>query len=508
MSIPGLQIRLESDVPVYRQIADGVRSALIDGRLQAGHRLPPTRDLARQLGVNRNTVVAAYDLLASWGLVRSHTGRGTFLAEGPVPPTAEAVRATGDDTWLAAFSRAAESPNVERLLAVYRLATSAEGISFASSFPAIDLMPLERFGEAMAAALREKGAAILSYGFTGGSPGLREWIAQDMARHGSRVSTEELLVTNGSQQALDLIFRAMLDPGDPIVLEDPTFTGALSSLGSLGARMVGVPVDEEGIRPDLLALALERHRPRLVYLQPTIQNPTARTMGETRRREVLSLAARYGCAVVEDDWAGDLRFEGEELPTLHAMDGGQRVLYVSTFSKKLMPGLRIGWVAAPARVIERLVALKQIEDCGTSPLLQEALERFLRDGGLEAHLATVRPAYRERRDRMLGALARHFPPDVHWATPTGGLFLWVTLPGGLDSNELFLAARQRGVVFSRGELFHVEGGGRDTLRLTFGAVDPDQIESGVAVLGELIRERRADGSSDSRESPVEAMPIF
>jgi len=508
MSIPGLNINLENEIPVYRQIAEGVRAALAAGDLSPGLRLPPTRDLARQLGVNRNTVVAAYELLATEGVVHSHTGRGTFLAEAASGESLPGAPAPGDDDWLTAFSSAVQGPALERLLSAYRLAISSEGISFASSQPANDLAPVKEFSSAMASVLAEMGASVLTYGPMAGSPRLRETIAAGMRGGGSRVTAGNVLITNGSQQALELVFRTLLDRDNAVVLEDPTFTGALSALGSLGARTVGVPLDEEGMRPDLLALALERHRPRVIYVQPTFQNPTTRVMSLPRRREILALATRYDCAVVEDDWAGELRYEGDPIPTLHALDGGRRVLYVSTFSKKLMPGLRVGWVVAPERVRDRLVALKQVEDCGTSPLLQEALQRFLEEGGLERHLKRVRPAYVERRDRLQNALDQHFPDGVHWTRPTGGLFIWVTLPGEVDSNELFLAARQRGVLFSRGELFHVGGSGRDTLRLGFGGVAPERIPEGIAVLGELIRERLSEGPSAAVDSRAEAMPIF
>lgn len=508
MTIPDLNITLESETPVYRQIADGVRAAVADGRLRPGLRLPPTRDLARQLGVNRNTVVAAYDLLATERIVRSHTGRGTFVADPGRAALAAGPAPARDDDWLTSFSSAVQGPELERLLSAYRLAIASEGISFASSHPANDLAPVETFSKAMSAVLAEQRASVLTYGPLAGSPRLRETIAAGMRGRGSEVNASDVVITNGSQQALVLIFRILLDRGAAVVLEDPTFSGALSALGSLGAQMVGVPLDEEGMRPDLLELALERHRPRLIYVQPTFQNPSTGVMSLARRREILTLAGRYGCAVVEDDWASELRYEGDALPTLHALDGGRRVLYVSTFSKKLMPGLRLGWVAARPRIRERLIALKQVEDCGTSPLLQEALQRFLQDGGLENHLSRVQPIYVDRRDRMLDALDRHFPPGVHWTRPTGGLFIWVTLPEGLDSNELFLAARQRGVLFSRGELFHVGGAGRNTLRLAFGGVDPDDIPKGIAVLGELMCERLSERPADAADSRAEAMPIF
>ena len=380
--------------------------------------------------------------------------------------------------------------------------------SFAGSYPARELMPVEAFGRAVATTLRDDPERALSYGPTAGHAPLRALLAAGMREKGARIEPENILITNGAQQAIELVFHSFLERGDAVVIEEPTYTGALSVLGSIGARTIAVPVDEQGMRPDLLSIALERHRPRLMYVQPTFQNPTTAVMGESRRRELLELAARNRCIVVEDDWAAGLRFEGDELPTLHALDGGGRVIYLSTFSKKLLPGLRVGWVASPPSVMERLMTLKQIRDCGTSPLLQAALHAFLHEGGLEDHLARVIPANRERRDCMLRALERHLPPEVHWTRPQGGLFVWVNLPRALDSHDLLVAAQEKGVRYSSGELFHSSADGRHTLRLTYSTATPEQIESGVAILGNLIR-KRWPGRSDSQPSKTaEAMPIL
>jgi DNA-binding transcriptional MocR family regulator len=254
-------------------------------------------------------------------------------------------------------------------------------------------------------------------------------------------------------------------------------------------------------------MALERHRPRLIYVQPTFQNPTTRVMGETRRRELLEVAARFRCPVVEDDWAGDLRFEGENPPSLYALDGGRHVIYLSTFSKKLMPGLRIGWIAAPSPALERLVELKRIQDCGTSPFLQAVLDAFIRSGGLRRHLELVRPVYVERRDRMMGALQSHFPVEASWTRPAGGLFVWVTLPEGFDGHELFVAARQGGVLYSRGDLFSNDGGCRNSLRIAYAATPPEQIERGIRILGNLVTER-LDHGRPAGTPAIEAMPIL
>jgi 2-aminoadipate transaminase len=509
MTLPGLVIDVSAGTPVYRQIAEGIQAAVRDGRLTAGQQLPPTRDLAKQLGVNRNTVIAAYDRLVELGAATGHTGRGTFLA-GPrgAAPTSQDPAAGPSDPWLGAFARAVQGPGVGNLLTIYRIATSHEGISLAGGYPAGELMPVDAFARAMESTLRERGHEVLSYGPTAGYGPLRETIAAEMTRKGTPCEASSILVTNGSQQALELAFRAFVDSGDAVIVEDPTYTGAISAFAALGARLVGVPLDDQGLRPDLLELALERHRPRLMYVQPTFHNPTARVMGEARRRDVLAIAARYRCVIVEDDWGGDLRFEGRDLPTLHALDGGKHVLYLSTFSKKLLPGLRVGWVAAPEPVFERLLALKQIEDCGTSPLVQAALDTFIADGAQAEHLARVRSAYFSRSQAMDEAIRIHFPEGARFTRPSGGLFGWVMLPETVDGDELFVAARERGVLVGRGSLFHVSGGGRNTLRLTFASTTEEQIRSGIGVLGELLSQRWPKDRVALRERDFEAVPIL
>jgi GntR family transcriptional regulator/MocR family aminotransferase len=508
MTIPGLRIDFESGIPVYRQIAEGVRAAALDGSLLTGHRLPATRDLARRLGVNRNTVVAAYEMLAGEGWVRSHTGKGTFLVARPNAAVDNGEAAPGRGTWFSAFSRSAEGAVVGSLQAIYKLAIATEGISFVGSYPSAEMMPVESFSRAMTEALHDRESNVLAYGPTAGHPALKETIAAEMRRKGSPAGPEDILITNGAQQAIELVFRTFVERGDAVIIEEPTYTGALTVLGSLGARVIGIPVDGEGLRPDLLAIALERYQPRLLYVQPTFQNPTTRLMTVARRREVLALAERYRCPVVEDDWAGDLRYEGENLPSLHALDGGRHVFHLGTFSKKLMPGLRVGWVVAPRPAFEHLVELKRIQDCGTSPLLQSALDIFLRNGGLDEHLNRIRPAYRERRDIMLAAMERYFHPDAIWSRPAGGLFLWVTLPPSFDGEELFLGAQQEGVLFSRGELFHSDGSGKNTFRLTYSTASPEQIEAGVKILGRLMHERWPGRSDAPDQPPAETMPIF
>ena len=502
MEIPGLQIAADGDEPVYRQIAEAIQTAARRGAMAEGQRLPATRDLARQLGVNRNTVVAAYDALAAEGWVTGQTGRGTFLTI-PVDP-----ETTTQEGRLAGFSRAAGALDQDGLQAIFSMVHVREGISFVGAYPNAALLPVEAFGQSMRAALSELGGEALSYGPTAGYLPLRESLAASMrAADPTGVTADQVLVTNGAQQALDLAFRAFIDPGDVALIEQPTYTGALSVLQALGARTVGVATDEHGVRPEALEHALERHRPKLVYLQPTFQNPTGAVLTEERRRQVLEHVRRFRVPVVEDDWAGDLRFDGRSVPSLFALDGGRHVIYLSTFSKKLMPGLRLGWMAAPPPAMRRLVEMKRVQDCGTSPLLQVALQAFLQDGGLDRHLERIRPAYLARRDRMLAGLRDHMPADAQWSRPDGGLFIWLRLPDGIDGDDLHLAARQAGVHYSRGPLFHHDGSGRQCLRLAYSAATLEEIDRGVAILGRLIGERMHRSSSEQNDR-LEAMPIL
>lgn len=486
-----LQIDPDGGIPVYKQIAEAIKRSARAGAMRSGHRLPPTRDLARELGVNRNTVIAAYDALSQEGWAAGQTGRGTYLQ---IPETAPSG-------WFADFSRSARALDRGELRSIYSMIVAGEGVSFAGSYPAAEFLPVESFREAVDAVLREEGGRLLAYGPSAGDSSLRPILAERM---NGPVRPEEILVTNGAQQGLDLVFRALVDPGDAVVIEEPTYTGALSVLRSIGARIISVPVGREGLDLQRFSDALERHRPRACYLQPSFHNPTSAVMSEAKRREVLALAARWRVPIVEDDWAHDLRLDGESLPTLHELDGGKHVIYLSTFSKNLMPGLRVGWVAAPLAVQRRLVELKRVQDYGTSAVLQAALARFLAEGGMERHLERVLPAYRERRDAMLGSIEKHFPEGSSWTRPEGGLFVWATLPTGTDSSALALAARDREVLFSHGGLFHVAGDGRNSMRLTYSAAEPAAIERGIATLGELIDERMALG----RTTTMADVPIL
>jgi 2-aminoadipate transaminase len=353
--------------------------------------------------------------------------------------------------------------------------------------------------------LEQKPHLALQYGATEGYEPLREMIARHIARYGIKAKSENVLITSGSQQALDLIGKLLINPGDRVLVEAPTYLGALQAFNVYNADYVSVPSDEDGLRSDLLEEPL-RSGPKFMYVLPNFQNPGGTTLSEGRRHQLVLLADKYGIPIVEDDPYGQLRYEGEHLTPLVVLDRENlrrdngysigNVLYLSTFSKTLAPGLRLGWIVAPPDVIAKLVQLKQGADLHTSTFVQMVAHEVARDNFLDEHVKLIRRVYCERRDVMLDALARYFPPEVTWTRPKGGLFLWVTLPEGADAQELFETAVRENVAFVPGDCFYAPNGhgdeGRRRLRLNFSSPSPDQIREGIRRLSVAVK-RQLEG---------------
>jgi 2-aminoadipate transaminase len=392
---------------------------------------------------------------------------------------------------MARTGRTARASEIRDLLAVTE---RPDMISFAGGLPAPELFPVARLRAALDAVLREEPVAALQYGPTQGQAALRSLIAGRLARRGVECSPDEVLITTGSQQALDLLGRVLACPGLPVVVESPTYIGALQAFGAQQVEFVPAPVDAGGLLVDRLRSVLERGRaagrphPCLLYTVPTFQNPAGVTMPAERRLDLLDCSREWSLPVVEDDPYWALRYDGEETPPLRGLPGGEDVLHLGTFSKVLSPGLRLGWVVAPRPVIERLVLAKQGADLHTDSLAQRAALRFCRDNDLDAHVASLRAAYRERRDAMLAALAELMPAGTTWTVPAGGMFTWVTLPAGLDARAVLAEAVALGVAFVPGDAFHVDGGGTSAARLNFTASGPAEIREGVRRLA-LATER-------------------
>lgn len=373
-------------------------------------------------------------------------------------------------------------------------------ISFAGGLPAPDVFPVKEFNAACDRVLRKQGTMALQYSATEGYLPLREMIARHSARYGIKITPDNVLITSGSQQALDLLGKILIDPGDRILVESPTYLAAIQAWNAYGAEFITVPMDEDGMNTDYLEEAL-RAGPKFIYVLPNFQNPTGETLSLERRQKLIALADQYGVPIVEDDPYGQLRYEGEHLPSIVVLDSQSRddgnpcyrgnVIYLSTFSKTLAPGLRLGWVIAPPEVISKLVQAKQGADLHTATFNQVVAHEVSRGGFLDRHIHTIRRVYGERRDLMLAAMDRDFPPEVSWTHPLGGLFLWGTLPSYMDAKDLLISCLDKKVAFVPGEPFHPTGGGKNTMRINFSNATHDEIQVGIRRLGTTIRAKLA-----------------
>jgi len=368
-------------------------------------------------------------------------------------------------------------------------------ISFAGGMPAPEMLPTEAVSEASQRVLAERGQQALQYGSTEGYPPLRAWIVAYMAQHGVNISEDNVLIVSGSQQGVDLASRITLNPGDRVLVESPTFLGALQAFSAYQASYVEVPLDGDGLQVDLLGAALQAG-PRFIYTIPTFQNPAGVMLSPERRRVLVELAAQAGVPILEDDPYYHLQFEGEQPPLLLALDMARfqssqwdsqgNAIYLGSFSKLLGPGLRLGWIIAPAVVTRRLVQAKQGNDLHTSLYVQMVVHEVVQSGFLEQHIPRLRTFYRERRDVMLEAMARYFPPEVSWIRPPGGLFLWSTLPSSLNVKELFEEALRHQVAFVPSTPFYANESGPPAMRLNFSYPQPEQIETGIERLGAVL----------------------
>jgi 2-aminoadipate transaminase len=358
-------------------------------------------------------------------------------------------------------------------------------ISFGGGNPAPELFPIREFQEACRYVLEHEGPASLQYSVTEGYPPLRQYLLEKMRKYGVPAEEENILIVNGSQQALDLVGKIFLNPGDTVLTDRPTYLGAIQAWNAYEARFVTVPLDDDGTRVDLMEDILKRESVKFIYCLPNFHNPAGVTLSLERRNKLVELAAKYGVFIVEDDPYGELRFEGEDITPIIVLHK-ENTIYLSTFSKTLSPGIRLGWIVAPARALRRLVQAKQAADLHTSTFLQMVANDICQRGFLRQHVKRIRDTYCERCGVMLAAMEKYFPAELRWTRPKGGLFLWVILPKGMNSIDLLKAAVAEKVAFIPGTAFNPDGSGQDTFRMTFATASPEMIEEGVKRLGRVI----------------------
>lgn len=385
---------------------------------------------------------------------------------------------------LAARARHVGASPVREILA---LTARPEVISFAGGLPAPELFDADGLRAAFEAVLAERPRTVLQYSTTEGDPALRRAVAGRLIARGLPTGADDLLVTGGSQQGLTLLATTLLEPGDTVLVENPTYLAALQCFGFAGARVVPVPTDDEGVLPGALKDLVRRERPKLLYLVPTFQNPTGRTLPLARRRAVAVVAGRLGLWIAEDDPYGELRFEGEQVPWIASLpEAADRTVLLGSFSKVMAPGMRLGWMRAPGALRRACVIAKQAADLHTSTVDQAAAARYLAEHDLDGHLARVRTAYRARRDALVDGLAATLPRGSSWNRPEGGMFVWARLPAGRDAAESLPAAVEQGVAYVPGAPFYAAAPDPAALRLSFTTHTPDEIREGLARLARAL----------------------
>jgi len=471
--------------PVYRHIAQAIERNITTGALALDFRLPAERELADALKVSRTTVVSAYRDLETRGLVRGYVGRGTFVSAAPDASGAPFA-------WRGKVAAAAARSNDSAIRDLLRHTADPGIVSVAAGTPALEAFPVDAYRRSMDRALKRDVRLAWGHSPTEGLPAMREAIAH---RFGGQ--PHNVLVLAGAQQGLDLLARCLVDPGDTVIVDRPGYLGALHTFTAAGARIIGWDI----VRHDLDELEdlITRYRPKLIYTNPTFQNPTGWTMPLKLRRQLLSLASRLRVPIIEDDTYRELFLNTPPPPSLHSMDTQSVVIHLNTFSKALAPGLRLGWLSAAPPIIEQLALLKQRSDPHMPNLNQLIVADMIVDGTFDRHLVDLRTEHRRRRDAMMGALERHGAAGkLQWAVPDGGLYLWCRLTGRVKASLVQTHALAESVAFVRGEAFYVDQAGAREIRICFSAVMPSRADDVARRIMRAVNAARRDLAAPSQ----------
>ncbi|MDZ4835384.1 MAG: PLP-dependent aminotransferase family protein [Candidatus Melainabacteria bacterium] len=493
--------RDKGSAPLYAVIFERIKNAIDSGELPINSKLPTNRELAVLLDIDRSTASRAYAELNTHGYIESFVGRGTFVRSGKPAATAAQIAseaaANSPVVWTERFSKASQTAH-DMLRMEYANYGRSEVISFAGGIPTDDSYPHKDFERILNKILSDgRSHELFQYSPGEGMPSLRHEVLKHLRSQNIEANDEKLLIICGSQQGLDVVSSILIDPGDMVVAEDPTYLWATCNFRSRQARCLPVPLDEEGIRIDMLESVLQRHRPKFIYVIPNFQNPTGVTMSLQRRHQLLDLAIKYQVPILEDNFVGDLRYDGVALPSLRALPGSENiVIHLGTFSKALCPALRLGWLVAPPETMARLVIAKRASNLSTNSISQLILADFLKEGLYEHHLVTVRDLYRAKRDTMLKSLQRDLGfitdkngqrANITWSKPEGGMFVWVKLPDGLSSRELLSYSQQEGVTFAPGDMCFANAEHTEFIRLCFIQLDEATIVKGLKQLAKAIK---------------------
>lgn len=500
-----LHLQPESHIPLYIQLRDQLRALVHSGELRSGDRIPASRELAGQLGVHRTTVANAYAELESEGLIRGHVGRGTFICGAPAKQFSPLPRSNGNGgamRWESLFADERGDEGLSRLMPD----VPPGAIAFTAAGPAEEFFPVEEFRRCTNAVLRREGRRVLQLGSTDGYGPLKSVLMDLFRSEGLNIRAEQLLITDGCQQAIDLLCKAFLRPGDSVALENPAYPGAIAIFAGARVRTLAVSVETDpartgqvGLDVDALEAVLLQNRVKFIFVTPDFHNPTGTALPAEGRRRLLELAARYQVPVIEDGIYSRLRLRGNPVPSLKTLDSSGNVIQIDSFSKIAFPGLRVGWCIGAESAIERLRLVKQSTDLHTDQLSQAAMAEFIRRGHLARHLAKMKKVYRSRLAAMEETLEKHMPDSTAWTQPEGGMTLWVTLPPGFDAGELLIHARERGILFLPGRYFYFQHPQPNTLRLGFAGVDEKRIAQGIETFCDLLKAELRKRQRGARE---------
>jgi DNA-binding transcriptional MocR family regulator len=471
--------------PLFAQVHEQVVDRIASGDLSPGMRLPPVRSLAKTLGINQMTVARAYKDLADAGFVEGRAGGGTYIRT-PSGIASRRVRTPREHV--------ENRPLLSERL--FDLSHAPGVIAFTANFPVIDSACIDEFRACLEAVMAENVASCFHYDPPTGRPSLRRQIAAYLRERGVVTPPEDVVVTSGAQQAIDLVIRSLVPPGAPVIIERPAYYGVINALRTAQARVLEVPLEPDGMDIAALEMHLSRHRPRLIYTNPTFQNPTGITTSEEKRRALLALARKYGVAILEDDHNSDLRFAGTPLPSVRALaEPEDPVFHVRSFGKVFLPGVRLGYVVTPSRARRALLAIKAHSDLHTNALMQEATALFLERGNYKRPFERMRKSYGLMQKKLIRKLSEGMPSGTLIGRPEGGLSLWLNLPEGTEVSELYYRAVRRGVAFISGEVFYASHVNPRTLRVSFGSMTDEVLAEGVSrlcsVAADLMRPRGA-----------------
>lgn len=479
--------------PLAAQIAGFYGRAIQDGRMRAGERLPPIREIATACDVTRATVQDAYRRLAEQGLIAGTVGRGTVVlpnggdgsdGDGAAPAAGHSRQNPLSQYAAAALRRSREMPGAPPLPEGRELIAN-----FAELAPDGERFPVDEWRAAMDAVLQQSGSQLLGYGHaTNGLPELRGLLAERAHEIDPGLGADDILVTAGAQQALDLVLRTFCAPGDSVIVTSPSYHQMHGLLQAHGLQVVQVPFTTNGLDPEQLERALTRRQVRAVYLMPTFHNPTGRSLDRAQRDALMAVIARTSVPIVEDEYQCSLRCRGQAQPTLRSLDPRGLTVTVSTVSKELFPALRIGWIAGSGSLLAPMAAVKRFMDLETSPLLQAALVEFIRRGHLDRYLGALRSELRARHDTLQRACRKHLPAGCTITAPEGGFVAWLELPQPGQGDRLAELAVERGVRVVPGRVFDLHGSPSRGVRLSLTRADSAQIDAGIAVLGACARE--------------------